>query len=71
MDFTVEEVNLMCIFNLGDRAGLITELIDATPDFDDDMLEIAQSVLQKLSKMSDADFAALELYLSTPPHNAQ
>ena len=60
--FTVEEVNLMCIFDTSDRRGLIIELIGATEDFEDDMLEIASPLITKLSKMSDADFAALALY---------
>lgn len=61
--FTVEEVNLICIFNIGNRETLIAELISATADFEDvEMLEIAVAVLDKLSQMSDEDFAALELY---------
>lgn len=66
--FTVEEVNLMCIFNTSSRGTLIVELIEATGNFetgdpqsDAEMLDIAVAVLDKLSKMSDEDFAALEL----------
>jgi hypothetical protein len=60
--FTVEEVNLMCIFDMSSRGTLIVELIDATADFEDaEMLDIAVAVLDKLSKMSDEDFDALEL----------
>ena len=61
--FTVEEINLMCIFNTSSRNELIFELIDAIDDFEDDELfEIAQNALNKVSKMSDADFAALDFY---------
>jgi hypothetical protein len=61
--FTVEEINLMCIFNTNSRNELIFELIDAITDFEDDELfEIAQNALNKVSKMSDADFAALDFY---------
>jgi len=60
--FTVEEVNLMCIFDTSDREMLIAELLKALSDFDDEMLDIAGVVLDKLSNMSDADFTALELY---------
>lgn len=60
--FTVEEVNLICIFNTSSREALIDELIGATSYFEDaEMLEIAVAVLDKLSKMSDEDFAVLEL----------
>jgi hypothetical protein len=61
--FTVEEINLMGVFDAAkDRAELIAE-IAAARDFDDpDMIEIGVSVLAKLFRMSDAEFDALELY---------
>jgi hypothetical protein len=59
--FTVEETNLISIFNQGNRSGLIIDLLERTPDFDDDMLDLALHVMVKLDLMSDAEFAALEL----------
>ena len=61
--FTVEEVNLMCIFDTGSRDALITELTAALPEFDEPELAwIAESALNKLAGMDDAVYAALELY---------
>jgi hypothetical protein len=61
--FTVEEINLICIFSTTSRTALIQDLIAAIDDFDDDeIFEIAQNALNKVSKMSDEDFAALEFY---------
>jgi len=61
--FTVEEVNLMCIFDTGSRDTLITELTAALPDFDEpELAGIAVSALAKLDGMDDAVYAALELY---------
>jgi hypothetical protein len=67
--FTVEEINLICVFNRQSRDELISELISAITDFDtgneqsdSEMFEIAQRALDKVSKMSGADFAALEFY---------
>jgi len=61
--FTVEEVNLLCIFNTQNRNALISELSEAITDIEDgDMFEIAQNALNKVSKISDEDFAALEFY---------
>lgn len=61
--FTVEEVNLMCIFDTSGKEALIAGIAAALPDFDEPELnEIAQSVLERLIRMSDADFSALELY---------
>jgi hypothetical protein len=61
--FTVEEINLMGVFGSDSRAELIADIMAAAIDFDEpDLIEIADNVLLKLSKMSDADFDALELY---------
>ena len=60
--FTVEEVNMMCIFNISSKETLIARLTAAASEFDEPELdEIAQSVLAKLSKINDAEFVALEL----------
>ena len=61
--FTVEEINLMCIFDASSRAILIDEVASAMPYFDEpEFAEIAESVLAKLNMLNDADFDALELY---------
>ena len=60
--FTVEEENLLCIFDTSSRAKLISELSAAIPDFDDpEMREIADNAMRKLNAMSDADFSAINL----------
>jgi hypothetical protein len=68
--FTIEEINLMCVYRLTSRYALIQDLTEAvqngfdTGDTEDnaEMLGIAVSALGKVTKMSDADFDALELY---------
>jgi len=60
--FTVEEINLMCIYDTSSRLALIDALIDAMGDYEnDELFEIAVSAADKLSVMSDADFAELNL----------
>jgi hypothetical protein len=66
--FTVEETNLACIYGTESRASLIQALAGAITGFDTgdpladaEMFEIALSALDKASKLSDAEFAALEL----------
>jgi hypothetical protein len=60
--FTAPEVNLMCIYGSENRASLIQALTEAITDFEDEeMFDIAQSALNKVSKLADAEFAALEL----------
>jgi hypothetical protein len=61
--FTVEEINLICIFDTSGRDRLIAELTGAAADFEDgELRELAASVLGKLSKMTGAEFSALELF---------
>jgi hypothetical protein len=61
--FTVEEINLMCIFDTSGRSRLISELTEAMQGFDNpELAEIAANALKKLNNMSDLEFAAIELY---------
>ncbi len=65
-NFTFEETNLLCIYNsTGTRAGVIAALTEMRgylePD-EDELRTLTDSALSKLGRMSDADFAALELF---------
>ena len=65
MDFTNDEMNLMCIYDTGNRTGLINALSEMRKELDTDEIELREltdSVLNKLSAMSDEDYAKLELY---------
>ena len=60
--FTVEEVNLMCVFEGQDRKGTIADIKNVIPHIQDsEMLELAGQVLGKLENMSDEEFAEIEL----------
>ena len=64
-NFTFDEINLMCIYNTGTRQGLMDALKEMQEYLEPDETEltaITDSTLEKLSAMTDADFAALELY---------
>ena len=65
MDFTNDEMNLMCIYDTGNRTGLINALSEMRKELDTDEIELREltdSTLNKLSAMSDEDYAKLELY---------
>ena len=65
MDFTNDEMNLMCIYDTGSRTGLINALSEMRKELDADevaLRELTDSTLNKLSAMSDEDYAKLELY---------
>jgi hypothetical protein len=60
--FTVEEINLMCIYDTNSRWGLIDALTDAMADYgDEELFELAVRVAEKLSTMRDEDFNELNL----------
>lgn len=65
MDFTNDEMNLMCIYDTGNRTGLINALSEMRKELDTDeaaLRELTDSVLNKLSAIPDEDYAKLELY---------
>lgn len=65
MNFLSDEMNLMCIYDTGNRTGLINALSEMRKELDADeaaLRELTDSVLNKLSAMSDEDYAKLELY---------
>ena len=65
MNFTNDEMNLMCIYDTGNRTGLINALSEMRKELDTDeaaLRELTDSTLNKLSAMTDEDYAKLELY---------
>ena len=65
MDFTNDEMNLMCIYDTGSRTGLINALSEMRKELDADeaaLRELIDSVLNKLSAIPDEDYEKLELY---------
>ena len=60
--FTVEEINLMCVFEGQDRMGMVADIKNVIPHIqDNDMVELAVQVLGKLEAMSDEEFAQVAL----------
>lgn len=57
-NFTVEEINLMCVFDAKGRTELIEDIGRVLPHLDDkDMEELANRVIGKLHNMTDEEFA--------------
>ena len=60
--FTVEESNLMCIYNTGSRADLLYELAEMQSHLaadETELLALTKTVTEKLSAMSDTEFESL------------
>lgn len=61
-NFTVEEINLMCVFDAEGRTELIEDIGRVLPHLDDrDMEELANRVIGKLQNMTDEEFAEVVL----------
>ena len=63
MNFTIEEINLMCIYNTGTRTGLIEALENMTGHLTKEETELrglAESVIARLRSMTDSDFHMLQ-----------
>lgn len=64
MNFTNDEMNLMCIYQSDSRSGLIAALTEMRGYLDEDEAELRKltdSALQKLGEITDEDFAEMEL----------
>lgn len=60
--FTIQELNLICIYDPGTRAGLLSEVKDMTTYLTPEETELralADSVVDKLGRMTDAEYASL------------
>lgn len=60
--FTVEEINLICIYNTGSRTGLLSELAQMKTHLEKDEIELlglAKSVMDKVTAMSDSKFESI------------
>ena len=60
--FTVEEINLICIYNTGSRKGLLAELSEMQTHLQKDeteLLELTRLVISKVDAISDEDFDSI------------
>ena len=58
MNFITEEINFICIVSGKDREETLNNVFDVMPDIDDeDMKNIAESVIGKLDGMTEAEYA--------------
>ncbi len=65
MNFSNDEMNLMCIYDTGDRMGTLKALRDMRTELDREEIELramTDSAIAKLEAMTDDDYGKLELY---------
>lgn len=57
MDYTVEEMNFLCIVRGLDREDTINNIFETIPDIEDDeMKKLAEVLIGKLDIMTEAEF---------------
>ena len=65
MNFTNDELNLMCIYDTGTRTGLMDALATMKEQLEPDAAELramTDSALKKLEAMTDEEYSQLELF---------
>lgn len=65
MNFSNDEMNLMCICDTGTRAGLIHALSEMRGELDADeteLLRLTDTTIEKLRTITDGEYEAIELY---------
>ena len=60
--FTVEETNLLSIYNEGGKRGLMENINAALPFMDEDMRPFAERTLQKISPLTENEYAELAIF---------
>lgn len=63
MEFTIEEINLMCIYDTGTRQGLMDALkamySDLLPE-EAELRQLTENVLARLKGMTDDEYAQMQ-----------
>ena len=65
MNFSNDEMNLMCIYDTGDRTGTLKALRDMRGELGADETELRRltdSAITKLEAMTDEEYRDIELY---------
>lgn len=60
--FTVEEMNLISIYNEGGKAQLTANITAALPFMDEDMRELAGRTIREIDALTEAEYAELAVY---------
>jgi hypothetical protein len=59
MSFTVEEINIVAIYQEDTQAATLARIAAALPDMDEEIRTIAESASRKIAVLSEPDFSVL------------
>jgi hypothetical protein len=61
--FTMEEINLMCIYDTSSRTALYNDLVRGLRDvYEPEMADLFASALEKLEALTDKEFLGIGFY---------
>lgn len=58
-NFTIEEINLLSIYDEGGKQGFTENINAALPYMDEDMRELAKRTLSKVEALGEEEYAGL------------
>ena len=61
-NFTIEEINLLSIYDEGGKQGFTGNINAALPYMDEDMRELAKRTLSKVEDLSEEEYAGLAAF---------
>ena len=68
---TVEETNLLSIYNEGGKRGLMENINAALPFMDEDMRELAKRTLAKIAPLTENEYTELAIFAAPKPESQQ
>lgn len=72
MNFTVDEMNIISIYDTSGRDNVISEMKQALPFVDDkEIREIMTAAILKLERMTDTEFSGIEFLSDTEPEDLE
>lgn len=72
MDFSVDEMNVISIYDTSGRGNVISEMKQALPFVDDkEIREIMTAAILKLERMTDTEFSGIEFLSDTEPEDLE
>jgi hypothetical protein len=66
--FSMEEINLMCIYDTSSRRALYYDLVTALRDvYEPEMVSLLVSTIEKLETVTDEEFPGIGFYAADSP----
>ena len=69
--FSMEEINLMCIYDTSSKEALVNDLKTALPDvYEPEMIVLFEAVLEKLDTITQEEYSTIGFYAAEDEESA-